>query len=136
MSIILMALAASVASHSVQVDHRGKAIEAVYTARTQVNTRTIGVHTPSRMDGQRCRWTANIVVERRVGGLSTLVPPQAGDREFSGSRAGACTGDTNWVGAEVARRDTAIRDQLVKVAARDRAPLMADLDAMRTLASN
>ena len=100
MSLVLMALAASVADYSVQVDHRGRPVEAVYTARTAVKTRTIGAHTPNRMDGQRCRWTARLIVERRIAGTPALLTPQSADRGFSGSRAGACTSDTAWVDRE------------------------------------
>ena len=136
MSIVLVALAASVASYDVRVDHDGRPVEAVYTARTAVKTRTIGAHTPNRMDGQRCRWTAQLIVERRVAGATTRVAPPAGDQKFSGSRAGACTPDTAWIDREVASRDGAIRTRLAQVAAGDRATLLADLDAMRALASN
>ena len=63
MSLILMALAAA-ATHNVSVEHHGNQIGATYTARADIRTKTIGAKTPNRMDGQRCQWTATIVVDR------------------------------------------------------------------------
>ena len=63
---ILLALAAAAATHSVTVQHHGQPIAATYTARIDVRSKTVGAKTPNRMDMQRCRWSATIMVDRKL----------------------------------------------------------------------
>jgi hypothetical protein len=135
MSLVLAAIAAATASHSVQIEHRGTPIEAIYSARTDIRTRTIGAHTPNRMDNRRCRWTATIMVERRLTHGPALARTLPGERQFSGSRPGACPREAASIQREVARRDGEIRAHLLAVAERDRGQLLAELDNIKTLAT-
>lgn len=53
MSITLIAIAAAAATR-VPIEHHGTAMQATYTARADVATRTVGAKTPNRIDMQRC----------------------------------------------------------------------------------
>jgi len=130
MSIALIIAAAVAATHSVQLDHAGAAVAAHYSARTEIETRTIGAHTPNRVDGRRCQWTATVIVERRLGQAPASARTLSTDRRISGSEAGACTPMSEAAARQVAGRADAIRAHLLAVAERDRAPLLAELDAV------
>jgi hypothetical protein len=140
MSLTLFALAAAVAvpaaTHSVQIDHGGKPVEATYTARAEFRTRTVGAKTPNRMDSQRCQWTATIVVDRALSHGPALARTLSSDKQFSGSEHGACTANRKSGERNIAQHESSIRDHLMTVAQADRAPLLAELDAVRNLASN
>jgi hypothetical protein len=136
MSLTLIALAAAAATHTTQIEHRGTPVEAVYSARTDIQMRTVGAHTPNRMDSRRCQWTATIVVERQLSSRPVLARTLQGDRPLSGSQSGPCTTQTSEIEREVARRDDVIKAQLLAVAERDRTPLLAELDAVHNMASN
>lgn len=136
MNLILMAMAATAATHSVQIDHRGSSIQAVYSAQTRLSTRTVGAGAPNRMDDRRCLWTATISVERRLTHSPALARTLSTDRQISGTQPGACVGNRKAIEGELARRDELIRDHLTAVAQQDHAPLLAELDAARNLASN
>lgn len=134
MIALLIAVATTAATHSVQIEHQGRPVAAIYSARTEVKARTIGAHTPNRADLRRCNWTAHVIVERRIAHAPTVV--RGGDKSLSGSYAGECTRDTKRVDREIARREGDIREHLATVAAQDKALLLADLEAIRTVASN
>lgn len=136
MSAILIAIAAAAATHSVQIEHRGAAMEAVYTARADIRTQTVGAHTPNRMDGRQCRWTATILIDRQLTHSPALARTMTSDRRLTGSNPGACSLNKTAIDREVASRGGDIRDQLIAVAERDRPRLLAELDAVRSLASN
>ena len=76
----LIALAAAAASHTVPITHHGTSMQALYTARADVEARTVGAKTPNRMDMQRCRWTATVVVDRKLDHGPALARTHAGDR--------------------------------------------------------
>jgi len=135
MSITLIALAAA-ASHSVTIDHQGQQLGATYTARTEMRTKTIGAKTPNRMDNQRCQWTATVMVDRKLDHGPALARTIATDKTFSGSEAGACTPGRNSGARNLAQHREKIEAHLVAVAQADRAPLLAELDSVRNLASN
>jgi len=136
MSLTLIALAAAVATHTVQIDHRGAPVEATYTARADVKTRTVGAHTPNRADMRRCHWKATVVVDRQLSHSPSLTRAIPTDHAFSGSEAGACTPGRDMGARQVAKHQDNIRAHLMTVAQQDRAPLLAELDAIRNLASN
>ncbi|WHO37516.1 hypothetical protein PMI04_013160 [Sphingobium sp. AP49] len=135
MSLILMALAAA-ATHNVSVEHHGSQVGATYTARTEIQTRTIGAKTPNRMDNQRCLWTATIVVDRKLDHGPALARTVSSDKQFSGSEPGACAASRQTGARNIARYQDKIAAHLVDVAQADRAPLLAELDQVRALASN
>lgn len=137
MSLTLIALAAAAATHHVQIHHAGSPVDAVYTARADIQTRTIGATVPNRTDMRRCLWTATVIVERQLGGNPATPRVISNDKELSGSRAGACSeGKTRSIEQEVAGRKDVIHSHLMAVAQRDHAPLLAELDTIRTVASN
>jgi hypothetical protein len=136
MSITLIALAAAAASHSVTIEHHGQQLGATYTARTEMRTKTVGAKTPNRMDGQRCQWTATVMVDRKLDNGPALARTIATDKRFSGSEAGACTPGRNSGERNLAQHREKIEAHLVEVAQADRAPLLAELDSVRNLATN
>ena len=144
MSMILIALAATVATggtatspaHSVTFDHHGTSVQATYTARTDIAARTVGAKTPNRMDMQRCNWTATIVVDRKLSHGPALARTIASDTRFSGSEPGACARGQKLEQRLIARHHDKLQAQLMAVADQDRAPLLAELDSVRNLASN
>ncbi|MEA3389132.1 hypothetical protein [Sphingobium sp. CCH11-B1] len=136
MSIALIALAAAAASHSVTIDHHGQRIGATYTARADVQAKTVGARAGIRMDGQRCQWTATIVVDRALDHGPAHARAISTDKRFSGSEPGACHPARQPGETTIARHRDAIQAHLVAVAQADRAPLLAELDSARALASN
>ncbi|BBD98009.1 hypothetical protein SAMIE_1015100 [Sphingobium amiense] len=135
MSLILATLAAA-ASHSVALEHHGRQLGATYTARADVETRTVGARAGARMDSQRCRWTANIVVDRSLDHGPAHARTLPTDMRFSGSEPGACRPGRDPGAAVLARHGDAIRANLAALAQADRAPLLAELDSARALAVN
>ena len=140
MSLTLIAIAAAAitpqATHNIQIDHGGKPVQATYSARAEFRHKTVGAKTPNRMDMQRCQWTATIVVDRALSHGPALARTVSSDKRFSGSEAGACTTERRSGERNLAQHDAAIRAHLIAVAEADRAPLLAELDAIRNLASN
>ena len=136
MSLTLIAMAATAATHSVQIDHGGKAMQATYSARTEIETRTVGAKAPTRMSMQRCQWTATIIVDRALSNGPALARTVSNDKRFSGSQHGACTPGGQAGAPTLAQKESDIRQHLIAVAEKDRAPLLAELDAIRNLASN
>lgn len=136
--IIALAAAAAAAAptHSVTLEHHGQQLGATYTARTEMRTRTIGAKTPNRMDGQRCQWTATVVVDRKLDHGPALARMIATDKRFSGSESGACITGRDSGASNIAQHRDKIAAHLVAVAQADRAPLLAELDSVRNLAAN
>jgi hypothetical protein len=136
MSIALIALAAAAATHSVTLDHHGQRLGATYTARADVQAKTVGARAGTRIDGQRCHWTATIVVDRALDHGPAHARTISTDKRFSGSEPGACHSGRRPGAATIARHNNAIQAHLAAVAQADRAPLLAELDSARALASN
>lgn len=136
MALGLLALAAVAAAHSVELEHGGGRIGAQYHARTEVETRTIGAYAPNRMESRRCLWTATVVVDRQLAGHVALNRTVSRDLQLKGSLAGACKGRDGHIAREVARHAEKVRAHLVAVAEEDRARLVAELDAARSLVSD
>ncbi len=132
----LVAMAAAAATHSVQIDHGGTPVRATYSARVDISTKTVGAKTPNRIDMQRCQWTATVIVDRALDHGPALARTVSSDKRFSGSEHGACTPGRQSGERNLAQHESAIREHLMTVAERDRAPLVAELDAVRNLASN
>ena len=133
---LIIALAAAAATHSVSIAHHGQPIAATYTARADIRTRTVGAKVPNRMDMQRCRWSATIIVDRTLDHGPALARTIPTDQHFSGSEAGACTTGRNPAVQALAQHRETIEAHLVAVAQADRATLLAELDSVRNLASN
>jgi len=136
MSLVLIGIAAAAATHNVSINHHGAPIEATYSARVDYRSKTVGAKTPNRMDMQRCRWSADIQIDRKLNDHAPALTRTIGDeRRLSGSEAGACVrGDTGE--RRIAQHEDAIRAHLMAAAEADRAPLLAELDAVRNLAAN
>lgn len=136
MSPIVMMIAAAM-THSVDIDHRGSALQAVYSAHPEIGMKTIGAATPNRAEGRRCLWTAAIKVDRQLSGREALTRTVSIDRKLSGSRHGPCEKSSRAaIEKELVARQPAIKAHLEEVAQQDQAPLRAELDAMKSLASN
>lgn len=140
MSLTLIALAAASATplttYEVQIDHAGAPVQAIYSARAEIRTKTVGAKAPNRMDMQRCQWTATIIVDRALRHTPALARTISNDNRLSGSEHGACPQGGDAAERRLAQYEGQIRDHLVAVAQQDRAPLLAELDAVRNLASN
>ena len=135
-SSLLSLLAAVVASHVVQIEHRNLSVEVTYATRTDIRTKTIGAHTPNRADGRRCRWSADVAVERKLAQTPALARGVGHTLRLSGSLAGACSRDKRLIERQVAAHEDRIRVHLMAVAESDRAQLLAELDAARTMGSS
>lgn len=140
MSLTLIAVATAAATptvtHNVQIDHGGTPVQATYSARAEIRTKTVGAKTPNRMDMQRCQWTATIVVDRALSHTRALTRTVSSDKRFSGSEHGACPRGGSPAQPNLTRFEGKIREHLAAVARQDHAPLLAELDAVRNLASN
>ena len=136
MGIALLTLAALAASHTVQLDHHGATVDAVYSTHTDIKTRTIGAHTPNRMDGRRCLWTATVSVDRQLSHAPVLKRKLAPEMQLSGSESGACSRDTQSIERQVATRGDKIKAHLMVAIEQDRTQLLAELDSVKTMASN
>lgn len=136
MSLSLLAMAAVAATHTIAIDHNGKRIDAIYQARTDVSMKTVGSSAPTRMDAQRCRWNAAIVVERKMAHAPSLARTLPSDHKISGNQPGACPGNKNVIAREIALREDEVKAHLMAVAEQDRNLLVAELDATRALAAN
>lgn len=135
MSIALLALAAA-ASHSVAISHHGTPMQATYTASAKVETKTVGARTPNRMDMQRCRWTATIVVDRKLDHSPVLARTLASDARMSGSDHGACPRGDALERRIADRTGDKLQAAAIAAAKRDHPMLMAELDEVKALASN
>jgi hypothetical protein len=136
MSLTLIALAAAAASHSVTLEHHGQSVGATYVARTETMMKTVGAATGARMDGRRCQWTAKVVIDRRLDHGPAHARTIPTDQRFSGSDAGPCLPGRDPGATVIARNRDMIAARLAAVAQADRAPLLAELDSARALASN
>ena len=139
MSISFLIIAAGTpiaAAHDVRIDHQGGATQVSYSARADVKTRTIGSSSPTRMDTRRCRWLADVVIERSPRGLPHLTRVVSRDQRLSGSVPGACTGKDRMIDREIAAREDEVRSHLVAVAEKDSTLLLAEINAAGQLASN
>lgn len=136
MTILIALAAAAAATHGVTIEHHGQQLGATYTARADVQSRTVGARGGTRMDGQRCLWTATILVDRRLDHGPALARTIPTGHTLSGSEAGPCTAGRNAGADALARNRAGVEAQLVAVAQADRATLLAELDQVRNLASN
>jgi hypothetical protein len=120
-------------THQVAVPHGHGKANAVYVARPDVTLRQIGTAAGTRMGSERCLWTADINVERR---LETPGVEIAGRREMpaaktlSGSRHGACAHQRSAIDTEIAAQSPAIDAHLVEVAERDQRDLRTEIEAL------
>ena len=120
-------------THNVPVSHGAATANAVYTARPVVTTRQVGMTAGTRMSSQRCVWTADIAVERR---LEAAGVESAGRREMpstktlQGSRPGACASNRRQIDKEIAGHAPAIEAHLVAVAERDQRDLRSEIETL------
>lgn len=137
MSITLFAMAAATTlTHHATIDHHGTPVRAVYAAQANITARTVGARAPNRMDMQRCNWTARIVIDRRLGHGPALARTITSDKPVSGSENGACSSGNRLKERVAARYQDHIQAQLMAAVEQDRSPLLAELDSVRSLASN
>ena len=77
-----------------------------------------------------------IIVDRKLDHGPALARTVPSDKRFSGSEAGACTTGRQSGERNMAQYQDKIEAHLIAVAEADRAPLLAELDSVRNLASN
>lgn len=120
-------------THEVAVPHGHGKANAVYVARPDVKLRQIGMAAGTRMSTERCLWTADINVERR---LEAPGVENAGRRDMpttktlSGSRHGACAHQRSAIDSEIAAQAPAINAHLIEVAERDQRELRTEIEAL------
>lgn len=130
---LLLALAGA-ATHQVSLEHRGTGYDLTYRPQIDTRVKTIGAAAGTRPDGQRCRWVADVRVERQIGtGMRTVLPQR---RTVAGSVPGSCTRAQRATLTAQAAAHPAVRRHVAAVARTDRAQALADIDAARALASN
>jgi hypothetical protein len=121
-------------THSVQLDHRGAAMQVTYDAKVKVHRKQIGMSPPNRMSTARCTWAATVAVERRMPGAA-VARTVSSEKALKGSRPGDCATNRRAIDQEVASRGDEVQAHLAAVADRDRHQLMAELDAAEALAT-
>lgn len=136
MSPIVVIVAAAM-THSIDIDHRGSSVQAIYSANPEIDMKTVGAATPTRMEGRRCLWSAAIKVDRQISDSNAANRTVSFDRKLSGSRHGPCEKTSRvMIEKELAAHESVIKAHLIEVARQDQASLRAELDAIRNLASN
>ena len=115
-------------SHSVPVASGNPGTTATYIARPSVKVRQIGMAPGPRPGTMRCVWTADIAVERSLGG--NTVRAIASDKRLSGSRHGGCIHNRSEIDREIAGKGLEINAHLVELAARDQQQLRAEVEAL------
>lgn len=117
--------------HRTTIDHRGTALAVEYRAAIKLGTRQIGMAPPTRMSVVRCTWTARVSVERHMAGNGNPLPIRlvSNELELEGSQPGTCAGAKKAIDRAVAQRGEEIRGHVLAMAERDRASLLAELEA-------
>lgn len=129
---LAFAMPASATTHSIAIDHKGNRFTATYAATPEVRTRQVGMAAGTRMSTERCIWTADIAVERRIGGSAA---PEAARRlpstkRLSGSVPGACRSASPSIDREIAARAEDITTHLERVAQRDQQQILGELETL------
>lgn len=132
--LLLMAAAAPAVPPLVLPEHRVRLERADvrYRGTVAVAFRQVGVPAPGgRASSLRCRWSADLTVEREALAPSGRASARviARERALEGSRPGWCDGHARAVEREVAARSDRLRRALLRIAGRDRPRLPAELDA-------
>jgi len=120
-------------NHSVRVDHHGGAIDARYDGNVTVSYRQIGAASaPGRASTLRCRWSADMVVDRRARSVdgSTMTRSFTREAVMSGQRAGWCDTHRATIDREVAARMDDLHGHVRAMAADDHDVLRGELDRL------
>lgn len=125
------AVAAQPLTHHARIDTSRGSVDARYRGDVAITYRQVGaVGAPGRPSTLRCRWDADLRVEReaRTTGGGTLTRSLGRDAVLSGHRPGWCGSGRAAVEAEVAARRDALDRHLRAVAAEDHQRLRAELE--------
>ncbi|TVV71059.1 hypothetical protein [Sphingomonas solaris] len=126
-------------THRTQVAHRDGAVDVTYHGKVDLAHHQRGAVTPPGVAGvRRCDWTGTVSVSRHItrpGAAATLSTIVAHDRVVDGSRHGDCLVARKGIERDVAAHRPTLEAHMAAVAARDRASVLADLDAAAALAS-
>ena len=120
-------------SHRVEIDHRGRSVEAIYRGPVSLDHRQVGsIAGPGRPGTLRCAWSATVSVTREARSAAghALIRTLAEEAPLRGSRPGWCATQRGAIAREIAARGVEIREHLATVAERDRAALHAELEAV------
>ncbi|WP_159981863.1 MULTISPECIES: hypothetical protein [unclassified Novosphingobium] len=125
-------------AHSVQLDHRGSTYQVDYRAHVETRTRTIGMSPPTRPSSQRCVLTANVSVERVIGGqagheLKAMLP---GKESFTRYLPGDCRNRQDQLAKLVEDKSQAIGAHLARAAVDDHQSALAAIETAHHFAAN
>lgn len=120
-------------THDVRLDHRSGAVSARYDGHVAVTHRQVGsVSAPGRPSSLRCRWSANIVVDRsaRHASGSSFNRSIRRDAVVEGVRPGWCGAQRAAIARDVASQSETMRRHMLAVHAEDRTVLLAEIDRL------
>lgn len=129
----VVAMATAEWNHQVAVPYGHGKANAIYVARPALTMRQIGTAVGTRMSNERCLWTADINVERRLEAPGIDAPGRRempATKTLSGSRHGNCTLQQRNIDREIAAQSPAIQAHLIDVAARDQRELRSEVEAL------
>lgn len=125
--------------HQTSIEHRGATYHITYQPQVQTRMKTVGMAAGTRMSTERCRWSADVKVERivrRAGRQDGPVKILSGVRTIEGSLPGTCEQARDHILKAQSGRHDIVRRHVAAVAAQDRHALLADIDAAHALASS
>lgn len=131
----LLAAAMSVAAvdYSVQVNHHSGPVNAVYRSKVAVRHTQVGAVAPGgKPSTLRCRWSADMIVDRQARAASGTVMARNMVREgvVSGSRPGWCDTQRKAIAREVATQIKNVNRHVAVLAQEDHDVLRAELDRL------
>ncbi|MFT3964347.1 MAG: hypothetical protein QM690_00510 [Sphingobium sp.] len=135
----ILGAATPVLGHEATLDHAGTAYKLSYEPRVETRAKTVGHSMGTRPSTERCRWTIDVQVERRIQAseaaqpLTRLLPET---RSFGGEALGSCRQNARAIAAAQEARQDHIRQHVAAVASADRPAVLAEIDAARSLALN
>lgn len=136
--MLMSSLAAAAPQQQAVVHHRGNAYEVNYQPQVRASMKTVGMSAGTRMSTERCSWRAEVQVERtlrRQGEALAHAKLLPAATVIEGSRHGSCAQAREAVDQDQLAKLDHVQQHLAQVAARDRATLLADIDAAHSLAS-
>jgi len=128
-----LAGAAGPVEHRVRVDHPRGAADVSYRGVVHVAHRQVGSVAPAgRPSTLRCRWSAEMVVDREMRIPAGHVVQRRIDAgpAVQGTRSGWCDASRTAIARELAAAEDRLHAHLLRVAAEDRPALLAELERL------
>ncbi|USU04972.1 hypothetical protein NF701_16420 [Sphingomonadaceae bacterium OTU29THOMA1] len=117
--------------HQSRVDHHSGPVAAQYRGTIAVSHQQVGAVAPAgKMSTLRCRWAANMVVDRHAVAASGATMTRQIEREavLKGTRPGWCSTHRAAIAQEVADRAADMKGHLIDLAQEDHEALRNELD--------